>query len=269
MLGYERRHAGGRGFADVKTILACGFAAAGVGLAGWSFFSGGGGEAEPERENREVISTLDADGNATEADYETTRGDDATRVVSALAQAASVAARSLGGFESRGDDAVAAFGPSIELALTGLISGDHDAFMAAMAALGGAIPGELDGEHPVFSRLKEKLEGAKVDLARLEVKPHQNRRGGPRMEQRPERDPGAAREKRNYSERVMEIRSGSMFESASASLEEGALDVRFPFLPKGEEKEEWFGLVLVWDGDIGKWQPGAFQMIKREVTVSP
>lgn len=267
MFGRTLWHAKGRGFVDVKTGAACGFAAVGVGLAVWSGVSGGGEARARAVEGGDVITTLDGEGNAAEAQYESTKGADAARVVGSLARAAADAAKGINGFGSQGAGSAGALEASVQLALVGLVTGDHGAFLQAMTALGAALPGDLEGEHPVFERMKGKLAGAKIDLTRLEVVPHAERRGGPRMRERSEESGEGGG--RNYNERVMEMRSGDLFKDATDGVDERAVDVRFPFLAKGADEEEWFGLVLVWNGDVKKWQPGAFQVIKRELEVMP
>jgi hypothetical protein len=259
-----------RGFADAKTLAAGVFAVAGIGLAVWSVAGTGGGEAAPEPASGErVHSTLDSEGEPIEASYSSTRGSDAGAVVSGLASLAMERAPAVDGFGTQGAGSAAALGDSVELALGGLISGDADAFAEAMRALGGALDEDLDGEHPLFGHLKGKLAGAKVDMDRLEVRPYQSRRGGPRMirEEPPEGAEGEPRQ--NYNEQVREMRPGDLFADASAAIDEKAIEVRFPFLARGSDDEEWFGLILVWNEPLGLWQPGAFQMIKRELTVSP
>ena len=75
--------------------------------------------------------------------------------------------------------------------------------------------------------------------------------------------------RQKISERVMEVRPSGLFEGAGAGIDERALDVRFPFLPNGSKDEEWLAMVLVWNGDVGKWQPGTFQLIQRSVATQP
>jgi len=265
-----------RGFADWKMVIAAAFALGGIGAAGWVVFGGEGGEAKPVEVARETTTTVDADGNEAVAEYRKTKGSDAAVVVGELAGLAMDAARAIDGFGTQGPGSGAALGESVELAIGSFVSGDHDAFLAAMAALGGTLSGELDGEHPLFERLKAKLSGAKVDLTRLEVRAHESRRGGAMMRSAPRVQDGEGEDEgegpggqRNINQQVMEMQPASLFGDAAANVDERAVDVRFPFLARGADDEEWFGVVLVWNGEVGKWQPGAFQLIQREVTVMP
>lgn len=268
MDGPEIWHAEGRGFVDVKIGIAAVFAAVGIGAAAWSLLATGGGEVVPDVPEREVISTLDSDGNEAEAEYRKTRGGDASAVVGELAGRAMEAAKSVSGFGTQGPGASAALGESIELAISGLVSGDVQGFAAAMAALGATISGEIDADHPLYSRLAEKLEGAEVDVERLEVTAHQPRGAGrARMVIDQEEDGTGEQETRNYRENVMSLRPASWFADAGERVDERALDVRFPFLARGADKEDWFGLVLVWNGDAAKWQPSEFQLIRRTLEV--
>ncbi|MEM9374060.1 MAG: hypothetical protein AAGA55_10495, partial [Planctomycetota bacterium] len=240
----------------------------GVGAASWSLLATGGGETVPQAAEREVLSTLDSEGNEAEALYRRTRGGDAGAVVGELAGAALEAAKSVGGFGTQGPGAAAALGESVELAIGSLVSGDVGGFAAAMAALGATIEGEIDAQNPVFRRLADKLEGAEVDVSRLEVSAHTPRRAGARVvaERQGDNEQGDAG-RRNYNENVMAMRPASWFGNAGAGMDERALDVRFPFLARGSDREEWFGMVLVWSDDAAMWQPGEFQLIRRTLTV--
>lgn len=269
MDGPEIWYAERRGFLDVKTGIAAVFAVVGVGAAAWSLMATGGGEVSPDEPAREVISTLDADGNAAEAAYRRTRGGDAAAVVGELAGRAMEAAKSVSGFGTQGPGASAALGESVELAVAGLIAGDVDAFAAAMAALGATISGEIDADHPVFARLAGKLKGAEVDLDRLEVRAHEPRGMGGARVVVDEEAGGDGRPRGNYNENVMALQPASWFGEAGEGMDERALDVRFPFRARGSDQEEWFGLVLVWNGEVGKWQPGQFQLIRRTLEVGP
>lgn len=261
-----------RGFAatQLRVVAAGVFAVAGLGWAGWTVFGTHGGEARAKpasKEHVEKSTVVDKDGRPTDAVYEKTRGGAAKEVTSRLASMASEAAASVPSFGTQGNGAAAELGPSIELAVGGLLSGDHEAFLAAMRALGGVVPGTLDGEHPLFAALKDKLAGAQVDLTRLEVRRHEQRRPGPRVQQR-ERQEGDPAGNVNVNEQTREMRPGGLFEDATGRVDDKAIDVRFPFRAKGAADEEWFGLVLVWNDSVKKWQPGAFQLTKREVTIT-
>jgi hypothetical protein len=106
---------------------------------------------------------------------------------------------------------------------------------------------------PLFRQLAERLRGADVDLARLDVRPYE-RRGMRRA--RDGEDAG-------LREQVQEIRPAGVFPNASEGMDERAIEVRFPFRPRGEVQERWFGMVLVFDRASGQWQPGAFRVMTR------
>lgn len=257
------------GFAsDWKTVAAIGFAAAGIALAGWTVFGRPGGERKPAaRPAGHTTTTVDGEGAPTEAEYTKTRGSAAAQVVEQLTDSAASAAMALPGFGTQGTGSGDAFASSLRYAVGPLISGDYDGFLEAMRALGATLPGEMDQEHPLFTMLKDKLAGADVDLTRLEVAAHRVERGPVRVERREEGEGDGP--KRNYNERIAEARPASLFGKATESVDEKAVDVRFPFRPKGERDEQWLGIVLVWNAEARVWQPGAFQMIKREVTEVP
>lgn len=245
---------------DAKTLLAGGFAVFGVGLAVYVGLGTGGGErAAPPAERVRVVDTVDSAGNVVEPVYERTRGERAAEVVGTIATTGAAMAKAAG-LLGGGDEA--GFAESVALSIGGLVRGDHDAFVAAMRALGGVLPGEVDGEHPLFAQLSEKLEGAEVDLSRLEVSAHEVPGRGARA-MRGERDgPPVNRQ-------VSELRPGRLFPEATAAVDEKAVDVRFPFRARGSKQEEWFGVVLVWNGDVKRWQPGGFQVIRVTVEVRP
>ncbi len=255
----------------MKTGAAAVFALVGVTAAGWSLLASGGGEVTPDEPVRAVISTLDSEGNEAEASYRGTRGGNAAVVVGELAGRAMEAAKAVGGFGTQGPGAAAALGESVELAVGSLVSGDISGFAAAMAALGATIEGEIDPDNAVFRRLAGKLGGAEVDMDRLEVSAHRpsgpSGPGGARMVVDEPGDDERAGERRNYNENVMALRPANWFGDAGRRMDGRALDVRFPFRARGSDREEWFGMVLVWNGEVSKWQPGEFQLIRRTLTV--
>lgn len=265
------RHAR-RGFAasQVKMGVAGLFAAAGLAWAAWVVFAGGGGERRPEPVRVERAGVpLDNEGNPIDTAYQSTKGDSAA-VVGQLGTLAEQGAVSVPGFAQLGGSA-AGLAESLKLAVGPLVSGDHAAFLAAMRALGAAL-GDVDGEHPLFTRLAEKLKGAQVDLSRLEITRHVER-AQPTIAQRVVEtaggDTGSATPSNiNVNERVMEMRPANLFHDASQGVDDKAVDVKFPFKPKDAD-EQWFGITLVWMPDLKKWQPGAFRIINREVTVTP
>jgi hypothetical protein len=259
-----------RGFAasQVKMGVAGLFAAAGLAWAAWVVFAGGGGERKPETPRAEQVSVpLDNEGNPIDTAYQSTKRDSGA-VVGQLGTLAEQGAVSVPGFAQLGGSA-AGLAESLKLAVGPLVSGDHAAFLAAMQALGAAL-GEMDGEHPLFTRLAEKLKGAQVDLSRLEITRHEERTGP--VIQRRERAEGEQGEggpsNINVNERVMEMRPANLFPAATGRVDDKAVDIKFPFKPKDAD-EQWFGMTLVWMPDLKKWQPGAFRIIDREVTVTP
>lgn len=258
-----------RGFAasQVKMGVAGLFAAAGLAWAAWVVFAGGGGERKPETPRAERATVpLDNEGNPIDTAYQSTKRDSGA-VVGQLGTLAEQGAVSVPGFAQLGGSA-ADLAESLKLAVGPLVSGDHAAFLAAMKALGAAL-GEVDGEHPLFTRLAEKLKGAQVDLSRLEVTRHEERTG-PVIERR-ERAEGEGEDgpsNINVNERVMEMRPANLFPAATGRVDDKAVDIKFPFKPKDAD-EQWFGMTLVWMPDLKKWQPGAFRIIDRQVTVKP
>lgn len=261
-----------RGFAapQVKMGVAGLFAAAGLAWAAWVVFAGGGGERKPETPRAERVSVpLDNEGNPIDTAYQSTKRDSGA-VVGQLGTLAEQGAVSVPGFAQLGGSA-ADLAESLKLAVGPLVSGDHAAFLAAMQALGAAL-GEVDGEHPLFTRLAEKLKGAQVDLSRLEITRHEER-AQPTIAQRvvetASGDTGGDRPSNiNVNERVMEMRPANLFPAATGRVDDKAVDIKFPFKPKDAD-EQWFGMTLVWMPDLKKWQPGAFRIIDRQVTVTP
>lgn len=254
---------------DAKTTVAAAFAALGVGVGAWGLLgSGRAVEAAPARSARAgPVEPVDAEGRPATAAYERL-GRDPGVIVARLAAGAAEAARAVKGFGSQGAGSAGSFGGAVESVLLPLASGDHDAFLAAVRAL-GAVIGEIEGEHPLFQAISAKLKGAEVDLSRLDVRPYE--RSGPGGPGGAGPNPvvagGASRgegETRVVRERVNEMRAGRMFPGAMEGLNERAVEVRFPFRPKGED-EQWLGVVFVWSAKARAWQPAAYRVMVRGV----
>lgn len=242
-----------RGSADPKLLAAAAFAAVGLGWGVWSML-GPGDAAEPVR-GRAVPAALipvDGAGRAAQAEFTPTRGADAQGVAERLGARAGEAAARLPGIVA-GSDTAGRVASAVTGVVGSLIRGDENAFLAVLRGLGAVIGGEVEAEGPLFRQLADRLKGADVDLARLDVRAYE-RRGGARASRG--EGPG-------LSEQVQEIRPGTLFPHAAQNMDERAVEVRFPFLPKGEVQERWFGMVLVWNGDDGQWQPGAFRVMTR------
>jgi len=217
---------------------------------------GAGDAAEPVRGRAApaALVPVDGDGRAAEPAYTSTKGD-AGAVAARLGELAGAAAARLPGAVSAagGEGTVARVGAAVTGVVGALLSGDERAFTAVLRGLGGVVSAEMESDSPLFRQLAERLRGADVDLARLDVRPYE-RRGGVRRERG--EGPG-------LSEQVQEIRPATVFPNAAEGMDERAIEVRFPFRPKGEEQERWFGMVFVFDRESGQWQPGAFRVMTR------
>lgn len=256
---------------DAKVVAAAAFAAVGVGVGLWGLLGAGGSAVERGAAVGEtpVLRPVDDAGALVEPAYESTRGRGALGVTSAIASAALGVARSAVGLE---DARAGAFVGSVEGVVGPLLEGDHDGFLAAMRAMGGRIAGDLAGEHPLFKALASKMEGAEVDVSRLTVKAYRPALigGGPGGVPVAENRGGGATRSVSLSvseedddrsvRRVQEMRPGGLFPGATAMMDERAVEVSFPFLPRGDAQEQWFGVVLVWNDELSVWQPGTFRL---------
>ncbi len=261
---------------DGKLVAAAGFAGLGVIWGAWGLL--GGGQAEHVRGGERVrrapaeVVPVDSAGNAVAPVYESTRRG-AEGVIARIAGAAFEGAKGVTGFGTQGDGSAGEFGRAVESVVGPLVRGDHDAFLAAMR-MAGAVIGELEGEHPIFRAIAEKLKGAEVDVSRVETRAYEARvmggpggpggaGGGPRVERREgSAEPGGGGERVTVNERVQEMRAGRMFPEAMNGLNEKAVEVRFPFKPKGEP-EQWIGIVFVWSKEHKAWQPASFRVMTR------
>ena len=250
------------GAADMKTIIALVFALAGLSWAAISFF---GGREDPEPTGPRVIaSAVDDDGNAVEADYRSTNSasklEAASQQIENIVSAESMAVLSSlqgpkGAPEGVSESVVKSFIP--------LVQGDHDAFLEAIIALGGVVPGDLDGEHRLFTHLKKQFAGAKIDLSRISVRKYEPMQGGAQMTRQEDEEDGGGGP--GLQTNRMEIRPQSIFPDAPDYNDPSAIEVRIPVMPKGEDLESVFSLVLTWNRDAKLWQPATYGIIKNRL----
>lgn len=254
-----------RGAVDVKTIVALVFALAGL---SWATMSLLGGRSDPDPSGPRVIaSALDDEGNAIDADYTSTKGErrlgEASEQIEDIVAAQSLKALSeitgpKGAPEGVSEAVVNSFIP--------LVSGDHDAFLAAIEAMGGQIAGDLDGEHPIFTHLKKEFEDAKIDLDRISVQkyvPQDRRTMGTRQTR--DVDEEEADDGFEMQTNRMEMRPASIFPDAPATTDPSAIEVSIPVQPKGEELESIFSLILTWNSDAKLWQPATYGIVKNRL----
>lgn len=263
--GERRARCVRRGSVEIKTMLAAAFAVGGLTWAAVSMLSGRESAAEPKGP-RVIASALDEQGNAVEPEYTRAKSGkqlDLVRehiggTVRDQSQVALGEIRAPKGSAQGVSEAVAnAFMP--------VLTGDHDAFLAAIGAMGGKLPGEIDGEHPVFSFLAKAIKGAKIDLSRISVGKYEDgdTRTGPTMTRRSAEDEEAG--KPGINTNVMEIQPQTVFADAPDKSDDTALDVRIPVQPKGEEHETIFSVILTWNRDAELWQPAAYRVIKQRL----
>lgn len=256
-----------RGGADLKTILAVLFAVGGLSWGAIALLSGRGDSGGKDADKpRVVASALDEQGRAVEPVYTSTRGEKGLgearmqidNIVSAEAMGAlGEIAGPKGSVQGVSDAVVGAFVP--------IVGGDYDAFLSAIVAMGGKIPGDLDGEHPMFTHLKKEFAGAKIDLSRITVRRYEATlpgRGGTRMT-RDVQDRGDGGPALQTSR--MDMRPESVFPDAPDAGDASAIEVLIPVLPKGEDLESIFGLVLTWNSAAGLWQPATYSVIKNRL----
>jgi hypothetical protein len=253
-----------RGSIDLKTILALVFALAGLSWAAVALL-GGRGESAPDGP-RVIASAVDEEGNAVDTDYTSTKGskrlDAARDQIENIISAESMAALAdieepKGAPEGVSDAVVNAFMP--------LVSGNYDAFLAAIEAMGGKLSGDLDDEHPMFTHLKKEFEGAKIDLSRITVRKYvapEPGEGRMRMTRDVEDDGEGGPAMRTQR---MEMRPESVFPDAPEATDPSAIEVQIPVQPRGEELESIFGLVLTWNNDAKLWQPATYGVIKNRL----
>lgn len=258
------------GSADLKTIVAVVFALGGLSWAVIAMMSGRGDSSAGDGP-RVIASAIDEQGNAVEPDYTSTSGtkrlgaatDEIERVVSAESSGViSALSGPKGAPEGVSEAVVNAFVP--------LLTGDHDAFLAAIEAMGGVVPGDLDGEHPIFKHLSKEFAGAKIDLDRITVRKYvpQDRQG---MGMRQTREVNEEANEEADGERIqtqtqrMEMRPQSMFPDTPESSDPSAIEVQIPVQPKGEELETIFALILTWNADARMWQPATYGIVKHRL----
>jgi hypothetical protein len=259
------------GIVDLKTIIALVFALGGLSWAVVAMLGtrGAGAETGP----KVIASSLDEEGNAVEADYTSTNGkrrigearEEIAGIINAEASEVLASISVLAGTpEGVSEAVVSSFMP--------MVSGDYDAFRAAIEAMGGQIGGELDEEHPIFTHLEKVFLGAKIDLERITVQKYEG-------EERPMMGMGTRRQPRQLTDEEREqvtgsyqtqtqrteIRSVTLFPDAPEKSDPSAIEVKIPVLPKGEDLESVFSLILTWNADARKWQPATFGIIKNRL----
>ena len=252
-----------RGEVDVKLIVALVFAIAGLSWAAVSLLGGRGGSESDEP--RVIASAIDDEGNAVEPEYTSTSG--SKRLESAVEQIENiVSTESMGTLSSIVGPKGTPEGVSdaVTNAFMPLLDGDHDAFLAAIEAMGGKLNADLDGEHPMFTHLKKEFEGAKVDLSRITVRKYEPREpGGNRMQMT--EDVEQEGDSPRMQSMQMEMRPESLFPDAPEVSDPSAIEVSIPVLPKGEELESIFGLVLTWNREVKLWQPATYGITKNRL----
>lgn len=261
-----------RGGADVKMILAVLFAVGGLSWAAVSFMSSG--KKDKDTKPRVIASALDNEGNEVESTYTKASNQKQIDYVQAEIEAAieSQAANAVSQIDApKGlpdgirDATINAFIP--------ILSGDQDSFFDSIAAMGGKLPGDLESEHPMFKHLAGTFKNAKVDLNRVTVErfvaPQYGAQVGTRQEVTQEEadelfggSGGSGEQRTRVQSQTMELRPASMFPDAPSKEDSTAVQIKIPVLPKGEQNESTFGLILTWNTESKQWQPTAYQMIK-------
>lgn len=262
-----------RGGADVKMILAVLFAVGGLSWAAVSFMSSG--KREKDSKPRVIASAIDHEGNEVESSYTKASTQRQIDFVQAEIEAAieSQAANAVSQIDApKGlpdgirDATINAFIP--------ILSGDQGSFFDAITAMGGELPGDLESEHPLFKHLAGTFKNAKVDLNRITVERFVSPQRGVQMGTRRELTQEEADEmfgdgsdggeqRTRVQSQTMELRPASVFPDAPPKEDSTAVQIRIPVLPKGEQNESTFGLILTWNTESKQWQPTAYQMIKN------
>lgn len=254
-----------RGGVEIKTVLAAAFAVGGLTWAAVSMLSGRDSAPEPKGP-RVIASALDDQGNAVEPQYSKAKsGKQLDLVREHIGATVSDQSRAvLGGIRAPKGSA-RGVSEAVANAFVPVLTGDHDAFLAAIVAMGGEVPGEIDGEHPIFSFLAKAIEGAKVDLSRVSVRRYEegDTRTGPTMTR--QRDEEREEGKPGINTNVMEIQPQTLFADAPDKSDATALDVRIPVQPKGETHESVFSVILTWNPEAKLWQPAAYRIIKQRL----
>ncbi|MCA9303735.1 MAG: hypothetical protein KC996_06405 [Phycisphaerales bacterium] len=249
----------------LKVILAVLFAAAGVGIAGYSMM-GSKGRSEKAPASK-VFTAIDDDGNAVEPDYAKARSTKQIDAVSdEIAEKVRLLAPAVGAIRAASGQEGAEVAQATIDAIVPILSGDHDGFVAAIRAMGGKIE-NLDGEHPLFTHLTKLFKHASVDVDRITVKKYTAPQGGRVTIQREEENADAGGPRRNLNERVMQMKPASLFPDAPGVEDDSAIEVRIPMRPAGDDAESVFSLILTWNKDLRLWQPSTYGVIKRELSV--
>jgi hypothetical protein len=257
-----------RGFAlpTLKVILAVLFAAAGVGIAGYTVLGAGNSEDAPDRGS--VITAMDDDGNAVDTNYIRARSakqvDAVSDQIANKIQQLAPAVNAIASASGIGDNAVAR--TTVDT-IAPILAGDHSGFLEAIRAMGGKIT-DLDGEHPLFTHLTKVFKHASVDVDRITLAKYTPPERGARMVEREVVDEDEeSGPSTNMRERVMQMRPASLFPDAPDVDDESAIEVRIPMKPRGEDAEAIFSLILTWNKDARLWQPATYGVIKRELVL--
>jgi len=251
----------------MKVILAVVFAAAGIGIAGYTVLgpkgSGGGEKAAASK----VFTAIDEDGNAVEPDYARARsGKQIEQVAGEISSRVRGLVPAIGAIRAASGQEGGAVAQATIDALVPILAGDYDGFVAAIAAMGGKI-GDLDGEHPLFTHLTKIFKHASVDVDRITVMKYTQPQGGRVSVEREEESTDRGGPRMNLSERVMQMKPASLFPDAPGVEDDSAIEVRIPMKPAGEDAESIFSLILTWNKSARLWQPTSYGVIKRELTV--
>lgn len=250
----------------LKVILALLFAAAGIGIAGYTVM--GSGEKNSSRDREHVITAVDDEGNAVDPNYTKARSakqvDAVSDQIATKIQQLAPAVNAIASASGIADNSVAR--TTVD-AISPILAGDHNGFLAAIKAMGGKIT-DLDGEHPLFSHLTKVFKHASVDVDRITVSKYTPPERGSRMVEREVVDEDVeSSPSSSMRERVMQMRPESLFPDAPGVEDDSAIEVRIPMKPKDEDAETIFSLILTWNKEARLWQPATYGVIKRELVL--
>jgi hypothetical protein len=260
---------GHRGFGarEVKVALAAVFLIGAVSVAALRLAGNRRPAADPLREIG-VGMPIGEEGEVLATNYARVRSaSDVGVVMASFAEDVSRAGRSME-LDRAGADRVAA---SARDAIEPLLLGDHDAFVEAVERLGGVIDPEKRSR--LFDRLAAWMKMGEPDLDRITVRPFEGLNGGEDEAQprRVSREVGDSAEDRpGVAERTMALRAAGNYPDADPEAAKGPtpIEVRVPLRPKsGPNKggEVTLGVVLVWNEETGRWQPGMYSMTTKSL----
>ncbi|MFI4897377.1 MAG: hypothetical protein ACIARR_06090 [Phycisphaerales bacterium JB059] len=257
------------GAGEVKIALAAVFLVGAVSVAAWRLT----GNRRPAPEGGRQVGAgmpINEEGQRQPTDYSTVRSaSDVSAVMAGLAEEVARAGRSLA-LDGAGAERVAA---SARDAIEPMLLGDHEAFVEAVDRLGGVIdPGERSR---LFDHLAAWMKLGEPDLSRITVRPYEGQGGGggEAPARRVSRDAGereGAERGPGVAERTMAMRAAGNYPEADPEGAEGPtpIEVRVPMRPKAGPNtggEVTLGVVLVWNGAAGVWQPGMYSMTTMSV----